>query len=190
MPASNNDDNLENMGIHGLLALLKAFGYTTEALEMLLLPMAKDVIATLGSVGNDTPLAFMSNREKLTFEYFKQMFAQVTNPHIDPIQEKIVTSMECMIGPEGDLTKTTEDECHHLSLKGPLLSIEETEAIKKMNYRVIEKCFAGTLSKFERATFEILARDALHLHELAFPCRAFTLESAEVVALPNPRDYH
>lgn len=102
---------------------------------MLLLPMAKDGVEALGSMGNDTPLAVMSNREKLTFEYFKQMFAQVTNPPIDPIREKIVTSMECMIGPEGDLTETTEEQCHRLSLKGPLLLIEEMEAIKKMNYR-------------------------------------------------------
>ncbi|XP_022890356.1 glutamate synthase 1 [NADH], chloroplastic isoform X1 [Olea europaea var. sylvestris] len=134
LPASSDDD-MENMGIHGLLVPLKAFGYTTEALEMLLLPMAKDGIEALGSMGNDAPLAVMSDREKLTFEYFKQMFAQVTNPPIDPIREKIVTSMQCMVGPEGDLTETTEEQCHRLSLKGPLLSIEEMEAIKKMNYR-------------------------------------------------------
>ncbi|XP_058206159.1 glutamate synthase 1 [NADH], chloroplastic-like isoform X2 [Rhododendron vialii] len=135
LPASNDDDNMENMGIHGLLAPLKAFGYTVESLEMLLLPMAKDGVEALGSMGNDAPLAVMSNREKLTFEYFKQMFAQVTNPPIDPIREKIVTSMECMIGPEGDLTETCEEQCHRLSLKGPLLSIEQMEAIKKMDYR-------------------------------------------------------
>ncbi|KAL8049488.1 hypothetical protein ABFX02_06G023000 [Erythranthe guttata] len=126
---------MENMGLHGLLSPLKAFGYTVESLEMLLLPMAKDGIEALGSMGNDAPLAVMSNREKLTFEYFKQMFAQVTNPPIDPIREKIVTSMECMVGPEGDLTETTEEQCHRLSLKGPLLSIEEMEAMKKMNHR-------------------------------------------------------
>ncbi|KAF3432836.1 hypothetical protein FNV43_RR23938 [Rhamnella rubrinervis] len=367
VPASAHDDNMENMGIHGLLAPLKAFGYTTEALEMLLLPMAKDGVEALGSMGNDAPLAVMSNREKLTFEYFKQMFAQVTNPPIDPIREKIVTSMECMIGPEGDLTETTEEQCQRLSLKGPLLSMEEMEAIKKMNYRgwrskvlditysknrgrkgleetldricaeardaikegyttlvlsdrafstkrvavssllavgavhqflvkslertrvglviesaeprevhhfctlvgfgadaicpylaieaiwrlqvdgkippkangeihskeelvkkyfkasnygmmkvlakmgistlasykgaqifealglsseVIERCFAGTPSRVEGATFEMLARDALHLHGLAFPSRAFPPGSAEAVALPNPGDYH
>ncbi|GER34321.1 glutamate synthase [Striga asiatica] len=134
-PASPDDENMENMGIHGLLSPLKAFGYTVESLEMLLLPMAKDGVEALGSMGNDAPLAVMSNREKLTFEYFKQMFAQVTNPPIDPIREKIVTSMECMIGPEGDLTETTEEQCHRLSLKGPLLSIDEMEAVKKMNYK-------------------------------------------------------
>lgn len=100
-----------------------------------MLPMVKDGTEALGSMGNDAPLAVMSNREKLTFEYFKQMFAQVTNPPIDPIREKIVTSMECMIGPEGDLTETSEEQCCRLSLEGPLLSIEEMEAIKKMNYR-------------------------------------------------------
>ena len=126
--------------------------YTVEALEMLLLPMAKDGTESLGSMGNDTPLAVMSNREKLTFEYFKQMFAQVTNPPIDPIREKIVTSMECMIGPEGDLTETTEEQCHRLSLKGPLLTIEEMEAVKKMNYRgwhskVIDITYAKTLGR-------------------------------------------
>ncbi|KAJ4749574.1 NADH-dependent glutamate synthase [Rhynchospora pubera] len=124
-----------SQGIHGILTPLKAFGFTVEALEMLLLPMAKDSTEALGSMGNDAPLAVMSNRDKLTFEYFKQMFAQVTNPPIDPIREKIVTSMECMIGPEGDLSETTEEQCNRLALKGPLLSTDEMEAIKKMDYR-------------------------------------------------------
>nr|CAB3464511.1 unnamed protein product [Digitaria exilis] len=129
-----NESN-EAVGIHGILAPLKAFGYTLETLEMLLLPMAKSGVEALGSMGNDTPLAVMSSREKLTYEYFKQMFAQVTNPPIDPIREKIVTSMECMIGPEGDLSETTEHQCHRLKLQGPLLHIDEMEAIKKMNFR-------------------------------------------------------
>ncbi|KQK04984.1 glutamate synthase 2 [NADH], chloroplastic isoform X1 [Brachypodium distachyon] len=125
----------EPVGVNGILAPLKAFGYTLETLDMLLLPMAKDGAEALGSMGNDTPLAVMSNREKLTAEYFKQMFAQVTNPPIDPIREKIVTSMECMVGPEGDLSETTERQCHRLTLKSPLLHIDEIEAIKNMNYR-------------------------------------------------------
>uniref|UniRef100_A0A0D9WJI6 glutamate synthase (NADH) n=1 Tax=Leersia perrieri TaxID=77586 RepID=A0A0D9WJI6_9ORYZ len=133
LPITNEDK--ADKGIRGILAPLKAFGYTVEALDMLMLPMAKDGVEPLGSMGNDTPLAVMSNREKLTYEYFKQMFAQVTNPPIDPIREKIVTSMECMIGPEGDLSETTERQCHRLSLKGPLLNTDEMEAIKKTNYR-------------------------------------------------------
>jgi glutamate synthase (NADPH/NADH) len=72
------DDTMENMGIKGLLAPLKAFGYTVENLEMLLVPMATDGAEALGSMGNDTPLAVMSHRSKLSFDYFKQMFAQVS----------------------------------------------------------------------------------------------------------------
>ncbi|WVZ99539.1 hypothetical protein U9M48_044817, partial [Paspalum notatum var. saurae] len=123
--------------ISGTLPFTKLFGfrYTVEVLEMLLLPMAKDGVEALGSMGNDTPLAVMSNREKLPFDYFKQMFAQVTNPPIDPIREEIVTSMECLIGPEGDLSETTERQCHRLKLNGPLLHIDEMEAIKNMNFR-------------------------------------------------------
>eukprot|EP00245_Coleochaete_scutata_P001682 TRINITY_DN12105_c0_g1_i1.p1 TRINITY_DN12105_c0_g1~~TRINITY_DN12105_c0_g1_i1.p1 ORF type:complete len:2269 (+),score=508.94 TRINITY_DN12105_c0_g1_i1:124-6930(+) len=129
------DETMENVGVSGLLAPLKAYGYTVEALEMLLLPMARDGSEALGSMGNDAPLACMSDRPKLLFEYFKQMFAQVTNPPIDPIREAVVTSTECMIGPEGDLTATTEEQCQRLSLPGPLLTVRETEAIKSMDYR-------------------------------------------------------
>lgn len=102
---------------------------------MLLLPMAKDGTEALGSMGNDTPLAVMSSRPKLIFEYFKQMFAQVTNPPIDPIREAVVTSTECMIGPEGDLTETTEQQCGRLSLKTPFFSLEEMQAVKQTSYR-------------------------------------------------------
>ncbi|CAI5975562.1 unnamed protein product [Closterium sp. NIES-65] len=129
------DKTMETMGINGLTTPLKAFGYTIEALEMLLLPMAQTGSEALGSMGNDTPLACMSTRPKLMSEYFKQLFAQVTNPPIDPIREAVVTSTECMVGPEGDLTETTEEQAHRLSLKGPLLTPEETEAMKKMDHR-------------------------------------------------------
>lgn len=93
---------------------------------MLLLPMEKYGTKSLDSMGNDTPLATMSNRLKIIFEYLKQMFSQLTDPPIDPIRKAIVTLMECMIGPEGDLTKTSEKQFHRISLKAPLLSIEET----------------------------------------------------------------
>lgn len=106
-----------------------------ESLELLLLPMANDGTEALGSMGNDTPLAVMSDRPRLSFEYFKQMFAQVTNPPIDPIREKVVTSTECMVGPEGDLTEVAESQCHRLSLKSPLLTLEEMEAMKKTDHR-------------------------------------------------------
>ncbi|KAJ7545860.1 hypothetical protein O6H91_08G013200 [Diphasiastrum complanatum] len=138
----------KHVGIRGMLPFLKVFGYTVETLEMLLLPMAKDGSEALGSMGNDTPLAVISGHPKLIFDYFKQMFAQVTNPPIDPIREANVTSLECMVGPEGDLTESVETQCHRLSLKGPLLSLEEMEAIKKMQYR-------GWRSKLIDITFPV-----------------------------------
>ena len=70
----------------------------------MLLPMAKAAYDPLGSMGNDAPLAAISQRPKLLYEYFKQLFAQVTNPAIDPLREKFVTSTRCMIGPEGDVS--------------------------------------------------------------------------------------
>ncbi|KAH9315521.1 hypothetical protein KI387_024148 [Taxus chinensis] len=103
-----SDDVIENIGVHGLLSPFKTFGYTVEALEMLLLPMTKDGSEVLGSMGNDAPLVVMSTQPKIIFEYFKQMFSQVTNPPIVLIREAIVTSMECMIGPKVDLTETSE----------------------------------------------------------------------------------
>ncbi|KAG6548708.1 hypothetical protein Mapa_009863 [Marchantia paleacea] len=135
LQVGSSDTTMEKMGIKGLLAPLRAFGYSVEALEMLLIPMARDASEALGSMGNDAPLAMMSDRPKLLFEYFKQMFAQVTNPPIDPIREAVVTSTECMVGPEGDLTETIEEQCHRLSLKSPLLTLEEMESIKNMDYK-------------------------------------------------------
>lgn len=135
VPPAHSDDTMDSMGITGLLAPLKAFGYTVEGLEMLLLPMAETGSEPLGSMGNDTPLACMSGRPRLSFEYFKQLFAQVTNPPIDPIREAVVTSTECFVGPEGDLSESTEEQCHRLSLKGPLLTAPEAEALKHMDYR-------------------------------------------------------
>ncbi|KAL3701002.1 hypothetical protein R1sor_019024 [Riccia sorocarpa] len=135
LKVSDSDTNMEKMGVKGILNPLRAFGYSVETLEMLLVPMAKDATEALGSMGNDAPLAMMSDRPKLLFEYFKQMFAQVTNPPIDPIREAVVTSTECMVGPEGDLTETIEEQCHRLSLKSPLLTLEEMESVKNMDYR-------------------------------------------------------
>ena len=118
-----------------LQALLKAFGYTREGLEMLLLPMARAGAEPLGSMGNDSALPAISQRPRLSYEYFKQLFAQVTNPPIDPIREAVVTSTECMIGPEGDITDATAGQCHRLSLPAPVLGLRDFEALKAMDHR-------------------------------------------------------
>ena len=131
----NGASTTAKAGMQRLLAPLRAFGYTVETMELLLLPMAKAGADPLGSMGNDAPLAAISQRPKLMFEYFKQLFAQVTNPAIDPLREKLVTSMRCMVGPEGDVTQVNSEQARRLELAHPLLKSEEMEAIKNMSYR-------------------------------------------------------
>ncbi len=108
----------------------QAFGYSFEDLRMLLVPMARDGVEATGSMGTDTPLAVLSDRPKILFEYFKQLFAQVTNPPIDCIREEIVTSPVTTIGPERNLLKPEPESCHLIELKTPILSNEELAKLK------------------------------------------------------------
>ncbi|KAI8377700.1 uncharacterized protein BYT42DRAFT_605319 [Radiomyces spectabilis] len=109
---------------------LKAFGYTLEQLNLLLLPMCYSGKEALGSMGNDTVLACLATQPRLVYEYFRQMFAQVTNPPIDPIREEIVMSLQCLVGPQGNLLEIDESQCQRLSLPSPILTLEELEAVK------------------------------------------------------------
>lgn len=113
--------------------LLHAFGYTFEQVSLLLAPMASDEKEALGSMGNDAPLACLADAPKLLYEYFRQLFAQVTNPPIDPIRESIVMSLECYVGPQGNLLEMDESQAGRLLLPSPILSIEEFNAMKNMS---------------------------------------------------------
>ena len=95
--------------------------------------MAKDGVEAVGAMGADTPLAVLSNRPKLLYEYFQQLFAQVTNPPIDSIREEIVTSAETTIGAERNLLKPEPESCHLIELKTPILSNEELAKLKHVN---------------------------------------------------------
>lgn len=110
-------------------AKLTGFGYTTETLDLLLTPMAVGGKEALGSMGVDTPLAVLSSLPKAMPEYFKQLFAQVTNPPIDPIREEIVMSLECPVGPEGNLLDITPDHAKRLVIDQPVLSEDELESL-------------------------------------------------------------
>ena len=110
---------------------LVAFGYSHEQMSAVLAPMAEGKDA-LGSMGNDNALACISQQPKLLYEYFRQLFAQVTNPPIDPIREEIVMSLECYIGPQGNLLEMKPDQCNRLLLKSPVLSANELDAIKNL----------------------------------------------------------
>ena len=111
------------------------FGYTIETIQMLMIPMFKTRKEALGSMGNDAPLACLSTYQPLIYDYFKQLFAQVTNPPIDPFREKIVMSLECPIGPEGNILEPAESQCHRLWLKNPILSLGDIQAIRTTNCR-------------------------------------------------------
>ncbi|MBA2609942.1 MAG: glutamate synthase large subunit [Actinobacteria bacterium] len=103
----------------------REFGYTTEELKILLAPMAKTGGEALGSMGTDTPIAVLSERPRLLFDYFSQLFAQVTNPPLDAIREEMVTSMGRTIGRESNLLAPGPDSCKQIVLPSPILSNED-----------------------------------------------------------------
>ena len=106
-----------------------AFGYTFEQINLLLAPMAIDGKEALGSMGNDGPLACLANQPRLMYDYFRQLFAQVTNPPIDPLRESIVMSLACLVGPQGNVLEMNASQCHRLLLPSPILSIESLNAL-------------------------------------------------------------
>lgn len=110
--------------------ILLAFGYSVEQLSLLMLPMVSSGKEALGSMGNDAPLACMATQARPIYDYFRQLFAQVTNPPIDPIRENIVMSLEAYVGPEGNLLEMKASQCHRILLPSPLIGIEEMNAMK------------------------------------------------------------
>src|SRR4051812_30242008 len=110
-----------------------AFGYTNEDLRITLSPMARGGKEADGSMGTDTPLAVLSERPQLLFSYFKQLFAQVTNPPIDPLREELVMSLNMSLGPEQNLFDETPEHCRLISLNGPVLTGSELEKIRRLS---------------------------------------------------------
>src|SRR5690606_27926030 len=116
-----------------LLQRQLAFGYTFEDQRLLLTPMARDGVEAIGSMGNDTPLAALSARPRLIYDYFKQLFAQVTNPPIDCIREELITASEVWLGAEGNLLEPQPADCRRVQLKGPVLTNEEFARIRRLD---------------------------------------------------------
>src|SRR6202167_5786831 len=111
----------------------RAFGYTEEDLRLLLSPMAANGAAPVGSMGTDTPLACLSDKPQMLFHYFKQLFAQVTNPAIDPIREELVMSLTSYIGHERNILEETPLHCHTLKLQQPLLTNRDLEKLRRVS---------------------------------------------------------
>jgi len=118
--------------ISSLVERMQAFGYTVETLQFMLLPIVKELRDPLGSMGNDAALACLSDKPRMIYDYFKQLFAQVTNPAIDSIREEVIMSLECLIGPEGNLLSTKSSNLHRLRLRSPILSNQELMGIKEL----------------------------------------------------------
>ena len=110
---------------HRVVLRQQAFGFTYEELNLLVAPMARTGLEPLGSMGTDTPIAVLSSRPRMLYDYFQQLFAQVTNPPLDAIREEVVTSLMSTIGPEGDLLNPTADSCHQILLPQPILRNHE-----------------------------------------------------------------
>jgi len=118
---------------------LRAFGYTREELEMILVPMAANGQEPVGSMGTDTPLAVLSDRPKPLFNYFKQLFAQVTNPPIDPLREGLVMSLVTFMGKRRNLLDETLEHCQQLTLPHPILTnddVDHLRAVKRDDFQV------------------------------------------------------
>jgi glutamate synthase (NADPH/NADH) large chain len=121
-----------------LTVLQRAFGYTDEDVELIVAPMAETGKEPIGSMGTDTPLAVLSERAPSLFAYFHQLFAQVTNPPIDPIREAAVMSLETTMGPDGNTFDETPEQCHQLRLRGPIIDNADLAKIKSMREGVFE----------------------------------------------------
>ena len=126
----------------------KAFGYTHEDLETLIAPMAEDGKEPIGSMGSDVPLAVLSDQPQHLSSYFKQLFAQVTNPPIDPIREKLVMSLTTFVGNNGNLLNEDPLACHTIALKNPVLTNYDLEKIRSVDTGIFQ---AKTLQCYFRA---------------------------------------
>ncbi|MBY0523602.1 MAG: glutamate synthase large subunit [Gemmataceae bacterium] len=128
----------------------QAFGYTTEDLKILMAPMGADGTEAIGSMGNDASLAVLSDRPQLLYNYFKQLFAQVTNPPVDCIREEIIMAMETTIGPEANLLEPTPASARQIKLKSPILRNDELDKLRQL-----EPLSGG---RFKSVTLPILYR--------------------------------
>ena len=148
------------------LQRMQAFGYTTETMQFMLIPLVTEARDPLGSMGNDSALACLSDKPRMIYDYFKQLFAQVTNPPIDSIREEVVMSLRCFIGPEGNLLETTPEQAHRLSLEHPILSNRQLVDLKNIDHegmrsQVIDITFdAGESNGFMNAIERICGEAA------------------------------
>jgi len=126
--------NVQEVDHETLLVRQHAFGYTVEEIKMIMLPMASNGLEPVGSMGTDTPLACLSDKPQLLYAYFRQLFAQVTNPPLDAIREELVTSLYTYLGREGNLLSEVPKNCHLIKLKQPILANTDLEKLREVSH--------------------------------------------------------
>jgi glutamate synthase (NADPH/NADH) large chain len=141
-----------------LFPLMRSFGYTTETMEFILLALVRELRDPVGSMGNDASIACLSDQPRMIYDYFKQLFAQVTNPPIDSIREEIIMSLECYIGPEKNLLGDGPAHCNRLRIRHPILKNEELVSLKEVSHK-------GWSSKTVDITYD-LSSNKLELKQL------------------------
>ncbi len=130
----------------------RLFGYTSEELRTIITPMAKTAAEAIGSMGSDTPIAVLSDRPRMLYEYFKQLFAQVTNPPLDAIREELITSLSGTIGPEQNILEPTAKSVHQISMKYPII---DNDQLAKLVYIDEEGGVDGFSTKVIDGLYEV-----------------------------------
>ena len=159
----HGDESIPQPWHDSLLTRQQLFGYTLEDLRFILMPMANKGEQPLGSMGTDTPLAALSNRPQLLYNYFKQLFAQVTNPPIDPIREELVMSLTDYIGRDGNLLDETPTHCRQLRLDSPILTNKDLEKVRHfdregLKAKTLSMTFPLDKEKTEQNALEIAVK--------------------------------
>ena len=146
IPYTNNQILVENVDFETRQRL---FGYTIEDLKTIINPMASTANEALSSMGNDTPLAILSNKPQLLYNYFKQLFAQVTNPPLDGIREAIITDISLAIGGDFNIFEINSNHCKKLKIQNPVISNEDLDKIKNINHADFKAVTISVLYKIE-----------------------------------------
>ena len=161
------------------------FGYTEEELRVLLTPMANTGGEALGSMGTDTPIAALSDKPRLLFDYFSQLFAQVTNPPLDAIREELVTSLNGTIGPEANLLEPTPASCRQVVMPFPVISNDDLAKIRHINR---DGDMPGFITHVVRGLYDVAGGGealAARLEELSAEVSAAIAEGARVIVLSD-----
>lgn len=190
----NPDGEPHGFDPDSLIERMQAFGYSLETMSFMLRPLVEQGRDPVGSMGNDSALACLSDKPRMIYDYFKQLFAQVTNPAIDSIREEVIMSLECYIGPEQNLLEATPEHCHRLLVEHPILTNEEVAALEHINYqgwqsRVIDITFdrsegkAGLQNTLDRIAAEAEAAADEAIQIIVLSDRKCSAERVPVSAL-------